>query len=117
MLTPASGSPSFPQTFAGWILTIIVAALISAAITSFAVYSPSKVYADDNNYVAKYLDTQGLAMIKQMNTSTGGVAVRATLNVSARAQPQCWLFDQLSMLRMKLVGSGRMLSKHEYKVS
>ncbi|GAQ85424.1 phosphate transporter [Klebsormidium nitens] len=68
------------RTFGGWILTILVAALISAAITSFAVYSPSKVYADDNNYVAKYLDNQGLAMIRQMNTSANGLPVRATLN-------------------------------------
>lgn len=64
-----------------------MAALISAAITSFAVYSPSKVYADDNNYVAKYLDDQALAMIKQINSSANGVPVRAALKVSPKRIP------------------------------
>ncbi|GAQ79899.1 hypothetical protein KFL_000400430 [Klebsormidium nitens] len=68
------------KVFGGWILTIFIAALISAAITSFAVYSPSKVASDDNNYVATYIDNQALRMIRQMNTSANGLTVRPALN-------------------------------------
>jgi sodium-dependent phosphate transporter len=72
------------RTFFGWVLTLLVAALIAAATTSFAVYSPSKVSSDDDNYVANYLDTQALRMIRQMNTSANGAAIRPTLNTLSK---------------------------------
>ncbi|GAQ82758.1 sodium phosphate symporter [Klebsormidium nitens] len=68
------------RTFFGWVLTLVVAALLAAAITSFVVYAPSKVSVDDDNYVANYLDNQALRMIRQMNNSAAGAAVQPTLN-------------------------------------
>lgn len=74
----------FVRIFGGWVVTICVAALIAAAITSFGVYAPSKVAADDNNYVASYVNNQALRMIRQMNTSAAGVPVRPALNTLSK---------------------------------
>jgi hypothetical protein len=56
------------------------------------------VYADDNNYVAGYSDTQAVRMIRQMN-ATGAVAIRPALAVS---QPTFLMWKRISQSRMYL---------------
>lgn len=63
------------QIFAGWVLTLIVAALVAAALTAFTVYAPSKAGSDDIVFTSKGLESTDLAMIHQMNATNNAANV------------------------------------------
>jgi hypothetical protein len=54
----------------GWVLTLIVAALLCAGLSSLLMYSPQKTAADDIVKITQTLGKDALAMIRQMNASS-----------------------------------------------
>ena len=58
------------KVWLGWVLTLVVAAFLSAGITSLLLYSPQKTATDDIATLTRGLGADSLAMIRQLNNTT-----------------------------------------------
>ena len=57
------------QTLCGWVLTLVVAALLCGGLSAFTMYAPQKTASDDIYTYNKALGADSLAMIRQLNST------------------------------------------------
>lgn len=74
------------QTWIGWVLTLVVAAFVSAGLTALLLYSPQKTAADDLVSISRALGADSIAMLKQINAT--GSANAANLKVQSFLEEQ-----------------------------
>ncbi|KAL3158523.1 hypothetical protein ABBQ38_010750 [Trebouxia sp. C0009 RCD-2024] len=57
------------KTLCGWVLTLIVAALLCGGLSAFTMYAPQKTASDDIYSYSKALGADSLAMVRQLNST------------------------------------------------
>jgi len=74
------------RTWCGWVLTLVIAAVGCAGLSSLLMYSPQKTAADDIVAITKALGSDSLAMLRQINaTQPGGLASVKSLNSTLKS--------------------------------
>lgn len=63
------------QTLCGWVLTLVVAALLCGGLSAFTMYAPQKTASDDIYSYSKALNADSIAMIRQLNATFPSNAV------------------------------------------
>jgi sodium-dependent phosphate transporter len=77
---------TFILTWCVWVLTLVIAALGCAGLSSLLMYSPQKTAADDIVSITKALGTDSLAMLRQINaTQPGTIPSVKTLNSTLKS--------------------------------